>query len=58
MHMNYYVVYSKKVARELERKGFVVAAVEPNTKYPDRAVYKFEDTAELRRAIFPLINRK
>lgn len=56
--MNYYVVYSKKVARELERKGFVVAAVEPNTKYPDRAVYKFEDTAELRRAIFPLINRK
>ena len=36
----------------------VVAAVEPNIKYPDRAVYKFEDTAELRKAIQPLINRK
>jgi len=56
--MSYYIVYSKKVARELERLGFVVVMVEPNTKYPDRAVYKFEDTAELRKAIFPLINRK
>ena len=56
--MNYYVIYSKKVARELEKQGFVVLKVEPNTKYPERVVYKFEDTAELRRAIQPLINRK
>ena len=56
--MNYYVVYSKKVARELERQGFIVLKVETNTKYPTRAVYKFEDTAELRSAIQPLINRK
>lgn len=56
--MNYYVVYSKKTARELERQGFVVLKVEPNIKYPERVVYKFEDTAELRKAIQPLINRK
>ncbi len=56
--MNYYIVYSKKVARELERQGFVVSIVEPNTKFPDRVVYKFEDTAALRKAIVPLINRK
>ena len=55
--MSYYIVYSKKVTRKLEKMGFVVIAVEPNIKYPDRAVYKFEDTAELRKAIFPLINR-
>ena len=56
--MNYYVIYSKKTARELEKQGFVVLKVEPNIKFPERVVYKFEDTAELRRAIFPLINRK
>lgn len=56
--MNYYVVYSKKTARELERQGFIVLKVEPNIKYPERVVYKFEDTVELRKAIQPLINRK
>lgn len=56
--MSYYVVYSKKVARELERQGFVVKRVEPNTKDPARVVYLFDDDAELRRAISPLINRK
>lgn len=55
--MLYYVVYSKKVARELERQGFIVQKVESNIKYPTRAVYFFEDTAELRRAIYPLINK-
>ena len=33
--MSYYIVYSKKVARELEKMGFIVIAVEPNIKYPD-----------------------
>lgn len=56
-NMLYYIVYSKKVARELERQGFVVQKVEPNEKYPTRAVYFFEDTAEFRRAIYPLINK-
>ena len=55
--MLYYIVYSKKVARELERQGFIVQKIEPNTKYPSRAVYFFEDTVELRRAIYPLINK-
>ena len=57
-NMLYYIVYSKKVARELERAGFVVQKVEPNIKYPNRAVYFFEDTPELRRVIYPLINHK
>lgn len=55
--MMYYVVYSKKVANKLERLGFIVQKVEPNKKYPDKAVYLFEDTAELRAAILPLIQR-
>ena len=55
--MLYYIVYSKKVARELERQGFIVQKIEPNRKYPGRAVYFFEDTVELRRAIQPLINK-
>jgi len=56
--MSYYVVYSKKVARELERKGFIVVKIEPNIKDTTRVVYFFEDTIELRKAINPLINRK
>lgn len=56
--MSYYIIYSKKVARELERSGFAVIKMEPNIKYPDRMVYFFEDTVELRRAIQPLINRR
>lgn len=56
--MSYYVVYSKKVARGLERLGFTVIKIEPNIKDYTRIVYFFEDTIELRRAIQPLINRK
>lgn len=56
--MFYYIVYSKKVARELERKGFIVQKIEPNIKDSTRAVYFFEDTPALRKAIYPLINRK
>ena len=55
--MLYYVVYSKKVANKLERLGFKVLKVEPNIKDPSRAVYFFEDTAELRAALLPLITR-
>lgn len=55
--MLYYVVYSKKVTRELERLGFKVQKIEPNIKDPTRAVYFFEDTPELRAALLPLITR-
>lgn len=55
--MLYYVVYSKKVANKLEHMGFKVLKVEPNRKYPEKAVYLFEDTADLRAAILPLINK-
>ena len=55
--MLYYIVYSKKVANKLERQGFKVLKVEPNIKNPARAVYFFEDTAELRAALLPLITR-
>ena len=39
--MLYYIVYSKKVARELERQGFVVQKVEPNKKYLDKKIIKY-----------------
>lgn len=55
--MLYYVVYSKKVANKLEHMGFKVLKVEQNRKYPEKAVYLFEDTADLRAAILPLINK-
>jgi len=55
--MLYYVVYSKKVANKLEHMGFKVLKIEPNYKYPNRAVYFFEDTVELREAILPLIHK-
>lgn len=53
--MLYYIVYSKKIANKLERLGFKVQKVEPNIKHPNRAVYFFEDTAEFRQALLPLI---
>lgn len=55
--MLYYVIYSKRIANALERLGFPVQKVEPNIKNPSHAVYLFEDTAEFRKALLPLITK-
>ena len=55
--MLYYVIYSRRVTRELEKLGFKVLKIEQNIKDPTRAVYFFEDTPELRAALTPMITK-
>lgn len=49
--MTLYPVFSRRVMRQLEHKGFTVVKILPNTKFPDKNVYYFEETVELRQAV-------
>lgn len=49
--MNFYPVFSRKLTRKLEKLGFIVVKMTPNNKYPDKIVYFFEETPELRKAV-------
>lgn len=44
-------IFSKRLARELRFKGFVIVGTEPNKYKPQFDVYLFEDTEELHRAL-------
>lgn len=49
--MALYPVFSRKLTRKLERRGFTVIKMAPNYEYPDKIVYYFEETPELRKAV-------
>lgn len=49
--MTLYPVFSRKLTRKLERRGFVVVKIAPNRKAPGMSVYYFEETVELRKAV-------
>lgn len=55
--MNLYTVFSRRVANELEKKGFRIVRMEKNHKNERFLVYYFEDTVELRDALRPLISK-
>ena len=42
-----YVVYSHKMMRHLGEKGFVPFATAPNTKYPSKIVFIYDNSPEL-----------
>jgi len=56
--MTLYPVFSRKLTRKLEKKGFLVVKIAPNRQYPEKMVYYFEETPELRQAVTLLINSK
>ncbi len=56
--MNLFPVFSRHLMRQLERKGFIVVKMAPNTKFPDKTVYYFEETPQLRQAVNELIKNR
>lgn len=54
--MRLFPVFSRKLTRKLERRGFVVVKMAQNRNFPDKTVYYFEETPELRKAVNELIN--
>ena len=45
------IIYSKRLALELRKRGFKIIATGINENYPQYNTYIFNDTAELRQAI-------
>ena len=52
--MTLYPVFSRRIVRELEKRGFNVIKMAPNKKYTHLIVYYFEETPELRQAVAEL----
>lgn len=52
--MTLFPVFSRRITRALEKRGFVVVQMAPNKKYPNLMVYYFEETPELRQAVTEL----
>lgn len=46
-----YIVYSHRLMRHLGDLGFIPFATTPNTKFPNRVVFIYNNTAELLEAI-------
>lgn len=49
--MKDYIVFSKRLAKTLNKMGFETIKTAPNKMRPEYQVYMFTDTLELRRAI-------
>ena len=45
------IVYSQRLAGYLMQRGFVLARIDKNEKYPSRNIFIFKDTAQLSDAI-------
>jgi hypothetical protein len=52
--MTLFPVFSRRVVRELEKRGFIVVKIAPNKKYTNLMVYYFEETPELRQVVTEL----
>lgn len=53
-----YIVYSHKLMRYLGEKGFTPFATSPNTKYPTKIVFIYDNTEELLNTIEEYLNNK
>lgn len=51
------IVYSKRVAEELMREGFVLKRVEPNKKSPKFLIFIFDKTEGLESAFVRLTHK-
>ena len=50
-------IYKMRLAGYLMTRGFVLLDMKPNYRFPDRNVFYFTDTAEIRQAIEQYIER-
>lgn len=53
--MKLFPIFSRRIARELEKLGFQVKQIAPNRHQPELRVYYFEETVALRNAAQKLI---
>ncbi|WP_027398375.1 DUF5659 domain-containing protein [Anaerovorax odorimutans] len=51
-------VYKQKLAGYLMQEGFVLVDIAPNTKTPNRNVFYFRDTPQIKLSIQNFLNRK
>lgn len=49
--MNTYIIYTKRLALELRKRGFKIISIGVNENHPQYDTYMFEDTQALRNAI-------
>ena len=56
--MKLFPVFSRHLMRQLIKSGFTVIKVMPNYKYPEKMVYYFEETSELRQLANELISKR
>lgn len=47
--MKLYPIFSRRIVRELEKRGFFAVKIAPNRRFPELQVYYFEETPELRK---------
>lgn len=55
--INYYRVYTRRLAAQLRAKGFELLGIDKDYKHPGYDNYLFEDCPELRKVINELLNR-
>lgn len=53
-----YIVYSHKLMRYLGEKGFTPFATAPNTKYPTKIVFIYNNTEDLLETIDEYLTNK
>lgn len=52
----YYCVYSRKVAKELQRKGFKIEKIGINYKSPEYECYIFKNTRAFKEALNEILD--
>ena len=52
----YYCVYSRKVAKELQREGFKVERIGINYKAPDYECYIFKNTKDFQESLNEILD--
>ena len=56
--MKLYPIFSRRIARELEKMGFQVKRIAPNRQHPELLVYYFEETVALHNAAQTLFKKE
>jgi len=56
--MNLFPIFSRRIAYELEKRGFNIIRIAPNRNNPTLSVYYFEETAEFHKAAQELIRKE
>lgn len=52
------LIYSQKMAAKLMLRGFILQGMRPNDKFPNKNVFIFKDTPQLKEAMIEISNNK